>query len=174
MEIQSLVNQLKLSHSINRTHATPFFFHLTNLQSNGRLHNMMLRAVPTLHKNSFPIRLTEQFIPDHIEKERLVYLTPNSNTTLKEFSANDIYIIGALVDKGTQKPLTLAKAKSLKLRTARLPLDEFVQWKRSNKSLTIDQVTKIMLEFKRSGDMRLAVQHVPARKVHSESDWTKK
>lgn len=167
MKIGSLVKQLQISHGINRKHSNPFFFNLVRLQPNGRLHNMLLRAMPTLHS------VMEQFCPDRIAKERLVYhyLTPNSTTELTEFNDNDVYIIiGALVDNSTNKPLTLVKAKSLELRTARSPLERFVEWKRSNKALTIDQMTRIMLEFKRSGNMRQALQHVTPRKVHEQTD----
>lgn len=165
IELVSLAKQLRLSLSINRLHSTPFFFHLTSLQPNGRLHKLLLKMIPTLHSPTFPIHVTEQFIPDQIARERLVYLSPDSPTLLKEFNDRDVYIIGGLVDKGAKKPLTYAKAKELGIRTARLPLEQFLQWKQSNKSLTIDQMTKIVLEFKKSRDMRQAVQHVPSRKV---------
>lgn len=167
LELKSLVKQIALSHSVNRFHPMPFFFNLTGLRPNGRLHKMLLTQIPTLHSASFPAHVTDKFIPDHIAPERIVYLTPNSSNLLTEFNHNDVYIIGALVDKGEKKPLTLAKSKELGLRSARLPIDKFVEWRRSDKTLTIDQMTKIMLEFKRSNDMRLALLHVPTRKRNS-------
>lgn len=124
--------------------------------------------MPTLLNKSFPMRLSEQLIPDNIAKERLVYLTPDSQNYLKEFNHNDVYIIGGMVDKGSQKPITLSKAERLGIRTAQLPLEQFVRWKNSNKSLTLDQMTKIMLELKLTGDMSKALQHVPTRKVHQK------
>lgn len=168
LELRSLVKQLARCHNINRLHSTPFFFNLTNIQMNGKLYTMLLKQIPTLLSTSFPIRLTEQLIPDNIANERLVYLSPDSQTYLKEFNHNDVYIIGGLVDKGNQKPITLAKAKGLGIRTARLPLEQFVQWKNSSKTLTLDQMIKIMLEFKLTGDMSKAIQHVPTRKVHTK------
>lgn len=165
-ETHALARQLEFCHGVNRRHPTPFFFNFTNLQSEGLLHRMLLKRLPTLHNKSMPIRVTEQFIPDSIDEERLVYLTPNSPNLLTEFKPNDVYVIGGLVDKGAKKPHSLAKAKRLGLRTACLPLDRFVRWKASHKSLTLDQVTKILLELKVTGDMYRAVQHVPGRKVH--------
>lgn len=169
-EVQNLVKQLKISFANNRYHSTPFFFNFTNLRPNGRIHSELIKDIPTLHSKTFPIRVTEQFIPDDIAKERLVYLSPNSNNLLTSFNAEDVYIVGAIVDKGPKKPLSLAKAKALGIRTARLPLERFVKWKTSNKILTVDQMTQIMLEFKKSGDMRRAIEHVPTRKRHEEND----
>lgn len=129
------------------------------------MHKAFLRKIPTIEKPSFPIRLTSNEWPENISKERLVYLTPDSPNELLEFNHNDVYIIGAIVDKGGKKPLTLAKAKDHDIRTAKLPLDRAIQCKQSDKGLTLDQITKIMLDYKTSGDFKTALKHVPDRKV---------
>lgn len=160
-ELRKLVDQLKLSHVINRMHSTPFFFNFANLQPDGRLHGMLLKAMPTLHSRTYPIRVAQQFIPDSIAKERLIYLTPNSPNRLNEFNANDVYVIGGLVDNTVTKPTTFAKANEYGLRTARLPLDH---WVGSSKILTVEQMVKILLKIKGSGDIRGALQHVYFKK----------
>lgn len=64
------------------------------------------------------------------------------------------------------EPLSLAKAKKLGLRMARLPLDRYLQWKAgSGKSLTLNQMTDILLDVKKNGDWKNALRHVPTRKT---------
>lgn len=168
-QLRKLVAQMKLCHTINRMHSMPFFFNFTNLQMDGPLHSMLLKDIPTLHSKTFPIRVTEQFISDDIAKERLVYLTPNSPNRLTEFNDRDVFIIGALVDNVWKESITMAKAERFGLRTARLPLEQFVQWAGSSRALTIDQMTKILLKFKKSGDIKQTLEHVPSRKIHKET-----
>lgn len=56
----------------------------------------------------------------------MVYLTPDAEETLT-YDPDDIYIIGSIVDKRTQPPLSLAKAKREGLRMAKFPLDRYVK-----------------------------------------------
>lgn len=49
---------------------------------------------------------------------------------------------------------------------AKLPLDRYLQWgSGSGKSLTLNQVTSILLDVKLTGDWKYALRHVPRRKV---------
>uniref|UniRef100_A0A1B0AFT8 SAM-dependent MTase TRM10-type domain-containing protein n=1 Tax=Glossina pallidipes TaxID=7398 RepID=A0A1B0AFT8_GLOPL len=64
------------------------------------------------------------------------------------------------------EPLSLAKAKRLGLRVARLPLDRYLQWGAgSGKSLTLNQMVNILLDLKKTGDWATSLKHVPRRKV---------
>ncbi|TMW39506.1 hypothetical protein DOY81_015414, partial [Sarcophaga bullata] len=64
------------------------------------------------------------------------------------------------------EPLSLAKAKRLGLRMARLPLDRYLQWGAgSGKSLTLNQMINILLDLKTTGDWMRSLRHVPRRKV---------
>lgn len=164
-EIRNTAKQLSYAFGYNRQHSDPFFIHFTNVHRDGMLRQSLLKALPTIEKPTFPIRVTNNEFPDDIPKERLVYLTPDSPNDLLEFNHNDVYIIGAIVEKGAQKPLLMAKAKRLGIRTVRLPLNRIFQWKQSSKHLTINQVAQIMIDFKASGDIQKACEHVPERKV---------
>lgn len=167
LEVSNTAKQLVLSFGVNRIHRNPFFFHFTNLQFNGKLHQSLAKMIPTIGNATFPIQLLSDELPENVSKERLVYLTPDSPNELLKFNEDDVYVIGAIVEKGGKKPLTLAKAKAFDIRTARLPLDRFLLWKQSTKDLTIDQITKIMLDFKSSGEYKLAFKHVPTRKIQN-------
>lgn len=68
-------------------------------------------------------------------------------------------------------PLSLAKAKRLGLRMARLPLDRYLQWGAgSGKSLTLNQMVNILLDLKKTGDWTTALRHVPRRKIYDEQN----
>lgn len=65
-----------------------------------------------------------------------------------------------------QEPLSLAKAKKEKIKMMKLPLDKYLQWGAgSGKSLTLNQVTSILLDIKHTGDWKYALRHVPKRKL---------
>lgn len=73
--------------------------------------------------------------------------------------------------QANSQPHSLAKAKELGLRMARLPLDSYLSWKPgSGKSLTLNQVCSILLDVKLSGDWNYSLRHVPRRKVHNPQD----
>lgn len=70
------------------------------------------------------------------------------------------------------EPLSLAKAKKLGLRMARLPLDKYLQWGAgSGKSLTLNQMTNILLDIKKSDDWEYSLRHVPKRKIINEENF---
>ncbi|XP_008072327.1 tRNA methyltransferase 10 homolog B isoform X2 [Carlito syrichta] len=58
--------------------------------------------------------------------ETLVYLTPDSEHALEDVDLNKVYILGGLVDESIQKKVTLQKAWEYSVRTARLPIQEYM------------------------------------------------
>ncbi|XP_031635378.1 mitochondrial ribonuclease P protein 1 homolog [Contarinia nasturtii] len=114
--------------------------------------------------DKLPWNISPNDITDVFPVEKLVYLSPDAPDALEQFNADDCYVLGAIVDKGNRQPLTLAKSKRLGIRAARLPLEKYIEFN-SHKTLTLDQMTRIMLEWKRTQDWRKALQYVPARKV---------
>uniref|UniRef100_A0A182R3J3 RNA (guanine-9-)-methyltransferase domain-containing protein 1 n=1 Tax=Anopheles funestus TaxID=62324 RepID=A0A182R3J3_ANOFN len=163
-EMRNTAKQLMLCFALNRTHAEPFNIHHCNANFDKTTMKQLEKHLVQLRQPEFPFNITERSYMDLFPKERLVYLTPHCKTDLTEFNPDDVYIIGAMVDKSSQEPVSLGKAKKLGLRMARLPLDNYFQFK-SGKSLTIDQMLAIMLELKTSNDFGKAFQFVPRRKV---------
>ncbi|XP_053689378.1 mitochondrial ribonuclease P protein 1 homolog [Sabethes cyaneus] len=165
-EMRNTAKQLMLCFGINRMHNEPFNVHHCNANFNRTTMKSLRKHLVHINEPSFPFNVSEKCYTELFPKERLVYLTPHCRTDLKAFDPDDVYIVGAMVDKSSQEPVSLGKAKKLGLRMARLPLDDHFQFK-GGKSLTIDQMMHILLELKTSNNFEKAFEHVPRRKVIS-------
>lgn len=71
-------------------------------------------------------------------RKRLVYLTPHTSKTL-QYSPDDIYIMGGIVDKEVGLDLTGKKAVKEEIRHACLPLGQ-LKWKLGSKLLCLHHV----------------------------------
>ncbi|CAH1396336.1 unnamed protein product [Nezara viridula] len=165
--------QLTYLFAENRLSDDPFDLYFCNADKNSKLIQRLTKYIPTVHDETFPLNITKNSYMDLFPKEQLVYLTPHCRENLKTFSHDDIYIIGAMVDKVNNDPLSLGKAKALGLRMARLPLDVHLDWGIGTKSLTLNQVQAILLDIKKYGDWNKALQHVPKRKLKKNEEENK-
>ncbi|CAH1156031.1 unnamed protein product [Phaedon cochleariae] len=165
-ENQSCAKQLMLIFAENRLHDEPFDVHFCNVHRDSELIKQLHKFIPTMNEPWFPLNLHENSYLNIFPKDQLVYLTPHCREELKEFDHDTVYIIGGIVDKVNNDPLSLAKAKREGLRMAKLPLDRYLQWgSGSGKSLTLNQVGSILLDVKRYGNWEKALRHVPRRKL---------
>ncbi|XP_031625392.1 mitochondrial ribonuclease P protein 1 homolog [Contarinia nasturtii] len=159
-ELQDLARQIKYSFSENRLDRKPFVLNLCNMNTNSKLWYELSKNMPKFDK--LPWHISPNNITDVFPVEKLVYLSPDAPDALEQFNADDCYVLGAIVDKGNRQPLTLAKSKRLGIRATRLPLEKYIKFN-SHKTLTLDQMTRIMLELRRTQDWRRALKHVPGR-----------
>lgn len=60
-------------------------------------------------------------------KDNLVYLTADSETVLDDLDPENIYIIGGLVDRNRFKGITMTKAQEQGIKTAKLPIGEYMK-----------------------------------------------
>ncbi|XP_011309094.1 mitochondrial ribonuclease P protein 1 homolog [Fopius arisanus] len=165
-EARNCARQMMLTWAANREHLDPFDLHFCNLNVDGDLHSNFLAFIPTMYDDDFPMNVTSKSYLDLFDKKQLVYLTPDTNVELREFSYDDIYIIGALVDKLSGRPLSMAKAKREGLRMAKLPIDRYLHFGGGgNKCLTLNQMISILLDINASNDWEYALRHVPQRKL---------
>lgn len=171
-EAINAAKQLMFCFSENRLHDDPFDLYFCNANLNGTTMKYLKKHIPTMLDSSFPMNVHPESYLDIFPKERLVYLTPHCRTELTEYSHDDVYIIGAMVDKMNNEPLSLAKAKKLGLRMARLPLEKHLIWGTgANKSLTLNQMISILLDQKQNGNWRQTLEkNVPRRKVIDTND----
>lgn len=170
-EASNAAKQFMLCFAENRMDDDPFDLHLCNADMDTYSMKVLQKFIPKMHEPSFPMNVHEGNVTDVFPKEKLVYLTPHCRSDLTTYDPDDIYIIGGMVDKANNEALSLAKAKRMGLRMARFPLDRYLQWKSgSGKSLTINQTLRIMLDFKRTGDWRSALNIVPKRKIVTDPE----
>lgn len=158
-EARLLMNQLGLCYGINLSHPEPFHLHFTGIPERGVLADTF--EYRFMDPENYFIDFHEQDLCDVFPAERLVYLTPQSTNYLK-YSADDIYVIGGLVDIHDTKPYTYSKAKKLGIRSASLPLDQYYRLKKC-KSLTLDAVLNVMLELNYTRDWQKSMLKIPQR-----------
>lgn len=103
--------------------------------------------------------------PEPKEEHRdMVYLTSDSPYTLERLEPNTSYVIGGIVDKNREKGLCYRRARELGIRTARLPIGEFMIMQ-ARKVLATNHVVEIMLKWLECGDWGEAFTTViPKRK----------
>ncbi|KAM7185159.1 tRNA (Guanine-1)-methyltransferase domain containing protein [Naviculisporaceae sp. PSN 640] len=96
--------------------------------------------------------------------QAVVYLTSESPYTLERLEANTVYVIGGIVDRNREKGLCYNRAKENKVRTAKLPIGEYMAMQ-SRYVLTTNQVVEIMAKWLECGDWGEAFMGIiPKRK----------
>ncbi|CAL7951626.1 unnamed protein product [Xylocopa violacea] len=158
--------QLLLSFSSNRSHNNPFNLYFCNVNKNSLIMETLHKMLPHLYDIDFPLNITSESYLEMFPKEKLVYLTPNANRIMTKYDPNLIYIIGAMVDKQNPKPLSFQKANAEKIRMMKFPLSEKLKWGTgSSKNLPLNQVLSILLDLRDTNDWKIAMDHVPKRKL---------
>ncbi|CAO2631738.1 tRNA methyltransferase 10 homolog C [Lemmus lemmus] len=179
-ELQNTVSQLLESEGWNRKNVDPFHIYFCNLKLDSAYHRQLVKRYSGKW-DKLLLTATEKSPVDVFPKDSIIYLTADSPNIMTTFKHDKIYIIGSFVDKNAQTGISLAKAKRLNLATERLPLDRYLQWDIGNKNLTLDQMIRILLCMKNTGNWEEALKFVPKRKhtgylevtEHSQEDFRK-
>jgi len=99
-----------------------------------------------------------------LPRERITYLTSDSEHEITTLEPGRAYIIGGLVDHNHHKGECQRRASEAGLATARLPIDQYLQM-RTRHVLTIDHVFMILLRVAGGATWEEALQAVlPQRK----------
>ncbi|CAL8351087.1 unnamed protein product [Merluccius merluccius] len=163
-ELANSVSQMMEVEGTNRRARDPFHLHLCNLQPDSGQRRQLVRRYGADAWDRLLVTETPRRHVDLFPRERLVYLTADSPHVLRAFDPDAVYVVGALVDRSVQTGLSFANAKRLQLATARLPLDRFLRWETGAKTLTLDQMVRILLAIKDTGSWEQALDFVPKRK----------
>jgi tRNA (guanine9-N1)-methyltransferase len=158
-EMTSLKQQLMYCYSLNKRSDFPLNLSVTGIS------NALLQRLEKLSCSNWEMRIHSEGYIDLFEKEKLVYLTADSSNTIDTFDSESVYIIGGIVDHNRHKLLTYNKASLQNIKTAKLPLAQYVQLQRSS-ILTVNHMIALMLKFSETQDWRLSIMEaIPSRKI---------
>ena len=100
-----------------------------------------------------------------LAKDKIVYLTSESDNVVEKLEDDKFYVIGGLVDHNHEKGLCHRLAIEKGISHARLPIDQYVKMK-TRKVLTIDHVFRILASVSAGSDWKEAfLETLPTRKV---------
>jgi tRNA (guanine9-N1)-methyltransferase len=172
-EKNSLASQIRYCYAANKRSKNPVFVSVPSLRDETR---SILQKV-----EGFPDQWTlrcfecsdEDILSIHPDKEKIVYLTSDSDTTLDHLEDDKVYVIGGIVDRNRLKKVTLNKANELGIQTARLPIDEHLKLV-STKVLTVNHVCEILLKYREYGNnwKKALLDVLPERKDITEKSPT--
>lgn len=159
-EIRSLVSQLTHCYGKNRLAEHPLQLYLTEFGGQFESHVRLQNGF----ENWKGLNIESKPYLDLFDKDKLVYLSAESDVEVSELNENDIYIIGGLVDHNRLKGICHQKAAEQGIRTARLPIGSFMELK-TRKVLTVNQVFEILLNWTIHKDWAKAFEEfIPKRK----------
>ncbi|CAN4126997.1 unnamed protein product [Withania somnifera] len=154
-ELHSLVQQIMYCYAVNGRCSYPAHLWLTGCQ--GEMQDQLQRLPGfdkwIIEKENRPF--IEAF---QDQKERLVYLTADAETTLNVLDSKHIYIIGGLVDRNHQG-----------IQTAKLPIGTYLKMS-SSQVLTVNQVVEILLKYLETGDWKTSFFEVIPQRKRCEGD----
>ncbi|KAK4036376.1 hypothetical protein OUZ56_028435 [Daphnia magna] len=157
------VKQISRCYSINRRATDPVQFHVTSLDG---------ASLKEMSKNSgyenWDVNLHEKHFTEIFSKEKIVYLTSESDNVIENLKDDYVYIIGGLVDHNSHKGLCHKLAEEKGLSHGRLPISENIDMK-TRKVLTIDHVFNVMVNICNGQSWKEALLEIlPARKGAQE------
>ncbi|KAH8151739.1 uncharacterized protein LAJ45_04361 [Morchella importuna] len=162
-EIVSMSSQLTRCYAFNR--AAPRQFKLAVTSLNGRLLARFQNGLSNhhLHWKGITFSDSEYEVTDE-NRGKLVYLTADSEDTVEDLVPGTSYIIGGIVDRNRYKSLCYNKATAQNIRTAKLPIGDYIKMS-SRFVLTTNQVVEIMLKYLECRDWKQAfIAVIPPRK----------
>lgn len=140
-DLHACIKQISRCYSSNRRFSNPVQLHVTNFGGAAELamekHDGWRNWDMNIHSDKSYLEL------DEYPKDRVVYLTAESENVLKEPEDGTLYVIGGLVDHNSRKGMCHNLAVEKGIRTARLPLGEYIEMNR-RKVLSILHVFEIV------------------------------
>lgn len=166
-EVKSLFSQIMRCYSANRRSNYPFNMEVSSFSGEIR---EKFRETYSEHDRWDVAFNSEHFFSSGKDTERIIYLTPDSELVLESIEPDHTYVIGGIVDKNRFKGKTLESATELNIKTARLPVPEYIDLKTSP-VLTIYHVFEILLKYKDCHDWKEALESfVPKRNMKVDSE----
>ncbi|XP_026673459.1 tRNA methyltransferase 10 homolog A isoform X2 [Ceratina calcarata] len=138
-DIAKLTKQILRCYTLNRRVDAPMQFSLTSFGGKAK-------ADMEKHKGyeHWDVKFHEESYLNIYPKEKIIYLTSESENVITHLEHDHVYVIGGLVDHNSHKGLCHRLAAQCNVRHGRLPLDKFLRMK-ARKVLTVDHVFEILL-----------------------------
>jgi tRNA (guanine9-N1)-methyltransferase len=136
-ELLSLTNQLGYSYGKNKKAPKSMKMCITSFDD--ALKKNLDEKLESWHDwKEQHIQVTTKHYMDEFEKDKLVYLSADSDNTIQTLDDGMSYIVGGIVDKNRYKGLCQGKATQHDIQTARLPIGEYLELS-TRKVLTVNQ-----------------------------------
>lgn len=158
-ELNHFANQAKRVYGSNKSAENPFNLYFINLSKSSKTYQICCQKNDGFE--NYLLHSVEEGIEELFDLDTVVYLSPDSETTLETFDPETVYVIGGLVDDSVKKNTSIQYSESVGIKTARLPITDYM--KRAEigsfkQILTINQVFDILLDFHASGDWSSALE----------------
>jgi tRNA (guanine9-N1)-methyltransferase len=133
-EINSMQTQIMRCYSANKSSKHPCPMTVTSF--GGDLEAVFDKKTPSKAQWKGIDFVSESYL-DKFDKDKLVYLSADSDNVAHELDESKVYIIGGIVDKNRHKGLCQDKASKQGIPTVQLPIGEHLQMA-SRKVLTVN------------------------------------
>ncbi len=164
-ELLSLTQQIMYSYACNKKAKRPVRLCILGVSPP---HLQLIQKLPGF--SQWYITVTSHTLKELNLDGNVTYLTADTEDVLdiSQVTPNDVLIVGGIVDRNRFKNATANRAQELGLRTAQLPIGQYMQMK-SSKVLTVNHVVEILTEVLDHGDWGEALNKViPGRKKDLE------
>lgn len=145
MKFDSLIWCFQFKLLFNRYAKWPFQIYFCNYNEDSAF-NQKYRDFIEVDKNL--IEATSKSYTEIFPKEKLVYLSRDSQKVLTKYDPNKVYIIGNIIDTGeaSDSYASYTQAKKDGIECMRLPLDENIKWQSGQKNLAMNHVFHLLLK----------------------------
>jgi len=173
-EVKSLASQLNFVYGRIKESENLFHLHITNFK--GKIAEIGKNSNQLSWKASFKEENLQELIDANIfGNKEIIYLSPDADEELESFEKDKVYIIGGLVDGAPSLNKTKEAAKSLGVRSMKLPLDEIRKEVKFRPCLNINTVFNIIDDYFICEDMRESIlKNLPMRFKTGKTKASKK
>ncbi|RZB54420.1 tRNA methyltransferase 10 -like A [Asbolus verrucosus] len=162
-DMAKTIKQILRVYTENRRAEAPMQLYLTSFK--GRNKNEMAK-----HHGyeNWDINFYSEDYIDIFPKEKLIYLSSESDNVITELEQDKVYIIGGLVDHNFHKGVCYKKALEQGIAHGQLPITEYF-WLNHRKVLTINQVFEILLRVSEGKTFKEAFEIILPKRIEKVS-----
>ncbi|EPS37460.1 hypothetical protein H072_8840 [Dactylellina haptotyla CBS 200.50] len=170
-EVASLGAQVSRCYSDNRVAAFSMNLWITCVDKRLRSHLSLMHGDKWRAWRNIKITDTDyELAKEDVDSGSVIYLSSDSENTLETLDEGKTYIVGGIVDKNRYKGLCFSKAVGQGLKTAKLPIGEYIKMT-GRITLTTNQVVEIMLGWLEMKDWKNAFERaIPMRKKIKDTE----